>query len=249
MLGSLILTKQKRGDTAGCLDVADKYLDDTGNAAVASDFLVTAMTCAEKRAKDDDDPARIKALRERAVARWQALLADDKAPLSVDDRSDAMASLRETLDKLGKQDEAKAIAEQQRTLVDDAAAKATTPLAAMTYNWPRAEVYVYLHRPLELVPALEKSAADLPAEYDPSARLGWLFLKAGKLDEAATTWTDQAARARLRPAQGSPAHPARRHRGGRSRRCDRAQGARPSVRLYESLPAEASQCRKQWKHG
>jgi Tfp pilus assembly protein PilF len=60
----------------------------------------------------------------------------------------------------------------------------------MTYNWPRAEVYVYLKRPLDLVPALEKSAKDLPNEYDPRARLGWIYFKAGKLDEA-TKWTDE----------------------------------------------------------
>ena len=66
-------------------------------------------------------------------------------------------------------------------------------MAAMTYNWPRAEVYVFLERPLELVPALEKSARDLPGEYDPPARLGWIYWKGGKLDEA-VKWTDTALR-------------------------------------------------------
>ncbi len=61
----------------------------------------------------------------------------------------------------------------------------------MTYNWPRAEVYVYLGKPLDLVPALERSANDLPKEYDPPARLGWVYFKAGKLPEAAT-WIDKA---------------------------------------------------------
>ncbi len=199
VLGSLILTKFKHGDLAGCLDVADKYLDATGNAAVASDFLVTAMTCAEARAKDDGP--RVQALRERAVTRWKSLLADPKAPLSVDDRSDAMASLREALDALGKKGDAMMIAEQQRTLLDDAAGKAATPIAAMTYNWPRAEVYVYLGKALELVPALEKSAADLPTEYDPRARLGWLYLKAGKFPEA-TKWTDEALAMVYGPRKG-----------------------------------------------
>ena len=111
--------------------------------------------------------------------------------MSVDDRSDAMANLRETLDKLGKKDAAKAVAEKQLALLDDTAAKAGSPLAAMTYNWPRAEVYVYLERPLDLVPALERSAKDLPKEYDPRSRLGWIYLKAGKLPEAAK-WTDEA---------------------------------------------------------
>jgi tetratricopeptide (TPR) repeat protein len=41
------------------------------------------------------------------------------------------------------------------------------------------------------VPALEKSARDLPDEYDPRARLGWIYLKAGKLEDA-VKWTDEA---------------------------------------------------------
>ena len=61
----------------------------------------------------------------------------------------------------------------------------------MAFLWPRAEVYAYLERPLELVPALEKSVRDLPAEYDPPARLGWIYWKGNKLDEAAR-WTEAA---------------------------------------------------------
>ncbi|HEY1546947.1 MAG TPA: thioredoxin family protein [Kofleriaceae bacterium] len=192
VLGSLILTKSKRGDLAGCLDLAQTSMNATGNAAVASDFLVTAMDCADTAEKAKKLDAKLIAqVRGQAAARWQTLLADKTAQLSVDDRSDAMASLRDTLDKLGKPADAKAMAEQQAKLLDDAAAKAPTPLAAMTYNWPRAEVYVYLGRPLDLVPALEKSAADLPKEYDPPARLGWLYWKAQKYADAAT-WTDKA---------------------------------------------------------
>ncbi|MDQ3363989.1 MAG: thioredoxin family protein [Myxococcota bacterium] len=205
-LVALMSTKSKRGDHAGCVTIAEQAMGATGNAASASDFLYHAMTCADGlvagdgeagdargRAKDPKRVARATKLRERAVARWQQLLADPAAQLSVDDRSDAMANLREALIVLGKPEQGKAIAEQQRRMLDEAAAKAANPMAAMTYNWPRAEVYVFLGRPLELVSALEKSAADLPSEYDPPARLGWIYLQAGKLPEAAK-WTDQAVR-------------------------------------------------------
>jgi thiol-disulfide isomerase/thioredoxin len=192
VLGSLILTKYRRHDLAGCLDTAEQYMATTGNAAVASDFLVTAMSCADDAAKaGKPDAEAVKNVRTHAVARWKELLGDDTAQLSVDDRSDAMASQREAMDALGDKAGAKAVAEQQAKLLDDAAAKAPSPLAAMTYNWPRADVYVYLGRPLDLVPALEQSAKALPKEYDPPARLGWLYWKAGKLPEAAT-WTDKA---------------------------------------------------------
>jgi thioredoxin-like negative regulator of GroEL len=192
-LTSLIHTKHQRGDLAGCLELAGKSLGDTGNTATVTDFIVQALSCAAERKDDPAAAPQIKQLRERAVTRLTALVGDAGAVLSIDDRSDALATLREQLDELGRHAEAVATAEQQRALLDAAAAKTTTAMAAMTYNWQRCDVYAYLGKPLELVPALEKSARDLPTEYDPRARLGWIYLKAGKLPEAAT-WTDQALR-------------------------------------------------------
>ena len=188
-LVTLVTALRKQNKHADCLALVEKSMNDTGNTASASDFLASAMDCANELEKKEPD--RVKQFRDKAVAKWQALLADPKAPLSVDDRSDAMMYQREALAALGKPDEAKALAEKQRALLDDTAAKASSPMVAMTYNWPRAEVYAYLGKPLELVPALEKSAADLPKEYDPRARLGWIYLKGDKLAEAAK-WTDEA---------------------------------------------------------
>jgi thioredoxin-like negative regulator of GroEL len=197
-LVSLIAAKHKRGDLAGCVEIAEKSMADTGNAASATDFLIQATACAAELLGPEDGPrpapelaARVGKLREAAAARLGKLVDDAAAPLSVDDRSDAMATLRETLIALGRKADARAVAERQRALLDETAAKAPNPMAAMTYNWPRAEVYVFLDRPLDLVPALEKSVRDLPLEYDPPARLGWIYWKGGKLDEAAR-WTDAA---------------------------------------------------------
>jgi thioredoxin-like negative regulator of GroEL len=190
-LVSLLQTKRRRHDLAGCLDAAERSLDQTGNAAAATDFIVNAMICAEGLGSDPAAAPRIRRLRERAASRLAGLVADSHAPLSVDDRSDALATLRELLDALGKRAEARATAEKQRALLDAAAGQAATPMAAMTYNWQRCEVYTYLGRPLDMVPALEKSVRDLPGEYDPRARLGWIYLQAGKLPEAAK-WTDEA---------------------------------------------------------
>jgi len=234
-LTSLISTKHKRKDSAGCLDVAERSLDDTGNAAAATDFLVTALACAFELKAEAALADRIKKLRERAAARFAKLVADASAPLSIDDRSDALANLREVLDVLGKPAEAKATAEKQRAMLDDAAAKAATPMAAMTYNWQRCDVYVYLGKPLELVPALEKSAKDLPSEYDPRARLGWIYLKAGKLPEAAK-WTDEALRMVYGPRKarvlGQRAEIAEKQHDRAAEKLFRQE----TVKLWESLP-------------
>ena len=234
-LTSLIATKKKRKDYAGCLDVADKSLADTGSAAAATDFIVTAMTCADELKTEAPLAARIKQLRERSAARLAALLAEAGAPLSVDDRSDALATLRELLDALGKPADAKAAAQTQRALLDDAAAKATTPMAAMTYNWQRCDVYVYLGVPLELVPALEKSAKDLPTEYDPRARLGWLYLQAGKLPEAAK-WTDEALRLVYGPRKARVLGQRAEIAAKQGDKAVEKQFRQEAVKLWESLP-------------
>jgi thiol-disulfide isomerase/thioredoxin len=234
VLVALIGAKYKRNDLVGCVDLGLAAMDQTGTAASVADFLVWATACADERAKDD--PAKAQTLRERAAARLTALVDDPAAPLSVDDRSDAMANLRELLDTLGQKDQAHAIAVRQRALLDEAAAKAPSPMAAMTYNWPRAEVYAYLGTPLELVPALTQSAKDLPGEYDPLYRLGWVLYKAGKLDEAAASATRAAAlaygprKARIVSLSADIAHAKHDQDGERLARAE-------VVKIYAALPA------------
>jgi tetratricopeptide (TPR) repeat protein len=54
----------------------------------------------------------------------------------------------------------------------------------MTYTWPRVEVYSYLNETAELAPDLEKMVAELPAEYDPPARLASVYLEVGRTGDA-----------------------------------------------------------------
>jgi thiol-disulfide isomerase/thioredoxin len=180
----------RSGDPATCVAFATAHMAQTGRAASATDFLVTARGCADALA--EADPAAARAVREQAAARLEGLIADTDAPLSADDRSDAMYNLRHVYRALDRASDADGLAERQRALLDDAAARAPDPFIAMTYNWPRAEVYAYLGRPLELVPALEASAAALPGEYDPPYRLAFLHREAGQLDDAAA-WARKAA--------------------------------------------------------
>jgi thioredoxin-like negative regulator of GroEL len=233
VLVSLVQTKQRREDTAGCIALFAASVDDTGKAASATDFIAATQPCVETLAKTKPDEA--KALQERMIARLQGLLADPASHLSTDDRSDAMIYLRELLVEVGRKDEGIALAEQQRQLLEKAAAEAPTPDAAATYNWHLAEVFVFLARPLDAVPALEKSAAALPKEYDPPARLGWVYLKAGKLDEAAT-WTDRALALVYGPRKarllGQRAEIAGKQGDKATERKYRAE----AVALWESLP-------------
>lgn len=236
LLNMLVMVKGKRGDTKACLEIAEKYMDQAGNNALATNFIAMADGCAEKAMADAAMKDRAIALRARGIARWQAILADSSAPLSIDDRVEALGYLRDALDATGKPVDARQVAEQSRTLVDDAFAKAPTPIAKMTYIWPRADVYAYLERPLDLVADYEALAKQLPTEYDPPARLGWLYLKAGKLAEAAT-WTDKAVALVYGPRKGRVL--------AQRAEIAKAAGDKPTeksyreqaVKLWESLPA------------
>jgi thiol-disulfide isomerase/thioredoxin len=188
VLVSLISALWKGGDVAGCVELALSHGQQTGSTANATDFIVWSLQCAGDKSAD---PATAEAVRRLAVERLTPLIDDAAAPLSIDDRSDAMMNLREALAALGQPDAAKAMAERQLTFLADAAAAAPDAWAASTYNWPRAEVHVWLQRGPELVTALEKSAADLPREYDPPYRLAWVLMKSGE-PARALPWAERA---------------------------------------------------------
>ncbi len=186
VLVSTISVVKARGPAETCVEFALAHLGETGRAASATDFIGGALGCS-----DTVPPALGKQLWAAAATRLEQVVADTGAPLSADDRSDAMMYLREVYDRLGRPTDAVAMAERQRALLDDAAAKADNPLAASTYNWPRAEVYVYLSRHAEIIPILEQSAKDLPEDYDPPYRLAWVHKEAKQYDQA-KLWIEKA---------------------------------------------------------
>jgi len=226
-LASLQLTRKKRGDHAGCAVLSAENLDAVGKTAIATNFYQVALEWATET-KDT-------ALRDRAITALKSVLADPTAPLSVDDRAEALGYLRDALDETGDDAGATEAAEQARKLLDDAFAAAPTAFQRMTYIWPRAEVYAYLERPLDLVADYAKLSAELPTEYDPPARLGWLYLQARKYPEAAQ-WTDKALalvygprKARLLSQRAEIAA------GAGDKATERAMREQ-AVKLWESLP-------------
>ncbi len=185
-----------------------------GHTPAAADFVYYLHACA--RGVEPPDPSLLPA----AEAALEAVLADEGAPLTVDDRSEALRIAREIHLSLGRSKAARARAEAQRALLEEAAAGAD-PRTALTWHWPRAEVHAFLGRPAALIPAFEASEAALPEEYEPPYRLAWIQWKAGRLDEA----------------QGSAKRAIARVYGPRAARAwalladiERARGDRPATR-------------------
>jgi tetratricopeptide (TPR) repeat protein len=181
-----VLVKQiaalyRGGDLAACAELGARENKRAGLGMTASvtDFAYYADSCADQL---DDERAR--QVRKQLSEAVRAVALAPNSALSIDDQSDALVRLRELAEKLGDQETARAMAARQRELLDRAVAQAKTPLGRMTYVWPRAEVYGYLGQADKLIPDLKQLEADLPKEYDPPFRLAWVYLQAGRLDEA-----------------------------------------------------------------
>lgn len=163
-----------------CAKLAAKAVDATGTAGSAADFCYWGDKCAGHLT----DKAFAKDLRRRLVARIEKVVGDPRAPLSIDDRSEALRIEREILLAMGEADAARKVAERQKTLLDLAAKRAETPAQAMTYNNHRVDVYLFLGQGKALVPALRAQVAKLPGAYDPAYRLAQLYAGLDQYDAA-----------------------------------------------------------------
>jgi thioredoxin-like negative regulator of GroEL len=188
VLVSYIASQRKQHRAVECVNTVQSRLSEVTPSASRTDFLAYSLDCADELAKDQPDLART--VRELAARELLALANDPSAPLSPDDRADALVYVRAAFDALGRKEDARASAERQAQLLDEAVAT-SRPMVAMTYSWPLVEVYTYLARPLALVPTLEKLSAELPKEYDPPYRLAQVLRNGGKLDDA-VIWAQKA---------------------------------------------------------
>ena len=173
-------------DADACADIARSHIRETGSSTSAVRFSRYTVWCAEGQAGQDEQRALFE-----LSDRWLSELLAGEHQLSSDDQSTALRTRRRIYQALDQKDEARDLARRQRELLDRAAAKASSPLAAATYSWPRSEVYTYLGEPEALLPDLVQIAGALPGEYDPPYRVAWLFLQAGDL-ESAQMWAARA---------------------------------------------------------
>ncbi len=223
-------------DWSTCAALGAGAAEQTGNSASAADFAYYALDCAGHL--PDGDQKR--SLYELFVGRLTRLAADPDAPLSVDDRADALRILREARQELGDTAGARAAAETARALLDKAVAEAPSRLAAATHNYLLVDVYMWLGRGKELIPVLERSAADLPREYDPPYRLATVHLGLGDPPRA-LHWAEKSLALAYGPRKARVwSLIAEIHRARKDRAAEVA-ARREVVKVYEDLPAGQKQ--------
>jgi tetratricopeptide (TPR) repeat protein len=156
-------------------------MQNTGDTSIASDFVAAVNGCAERL---PDGDAAAKQLREKSIARLEQVLAKSDAPLSVDDRSDADATLMELLDASHQHERAVEVAKARARLLEDAAARAPDATMAATFDAHRTDTYLYLGEPQKAEQLLAQREKEIPDDYNPPARLARVLLEEKKLPDA-----------------------------------------------------------------
>jgi tetratricopeptide (TPR) repeat protein len=186
-------------DAGRCVELGIAAMDQTGSAASASDFAANAAMCSDKLPAGDPRQAKV---REAAERRLTALVADEDAPLSADDRGDAWGWLAALKKERGDEAGARATYEARVKLLADAAAKAPDPASAMTFDWARADSYLALDRGQEAIDLLLARELALPQNYNPPAWLARVYFRQGRLPEARAA-IDRALQRGDGPRKGS----------------------------------------------
>jgi tetratricopeptide (TPR) repeat protein len=164
-----------------CVRLALKEMGNTGESAIATDFIGYAESCAGSLPESDEEVLRLRAL---AIERIGQVLARPDAPLAADDRSDALANLAELLDMSHRHDEAVAAMKQRAEVLEKAAAAAPDATTASTFDPHRTDTYLYLKTPTRAEQLLAQREKEMPADYNPPARLARVYLTEKKLPEA-----------------------------------------------------------------
>ncbi|WP_437643539.1 thioredoxin family protein [Sorangium sp. So ce362] len=175
-----LVSALRRKDAAACADVGRAHVGEVKGAALPADFASVLLACA---AALPDGKAQ-RAAREAAVARLRSIVESPPADSSADDRADAWGLLAEGLQALGDAAGARAANESKLAVLERAAKEAKAPEAAAAYDYGRAMAYLALSRGDEAVAMLKEREAQMPASYEPPARLAQVLHAMGREAEA-----------------------------------------------------------------
>jgi tetratricopeptide (TPR) repeat protein len=96
---------------------------------------------------------------------------DPTAPMSPDDRGDALRIVWDAEESLGRHPAALAAARERLAVLDAAAKRAKSPAVASTFDGGRLETLVFLGRAREAAAFLAERERELPDDYNPPHRL------------------------------------------------------------------------------
>jgi thioredoxin-like negative regulator of GroEL len=176
----LLYCQRREGRHAACVETGLTEVPRAEGASAPTDLAGTLLDCADKL---PDAAARARAY-EVAIARLRREVDKPWDGASIDDRSDALALLSTALAARGERAGAAALLTRQRSLLEEAAARATSPEARATFDYARMNSYLAAGDGARAVELLDERTKEMPENYEPRARLAQALTSLGRHEEA-----------------------------------------------------------------
>ena len=180
---SLAVTLKRRERYAECVELALSTLrgNALGRSSTLADFAATALDCA---AHTSTTPEDAKIVRELVAETLETVARDPGAPMSPDDRADALRIVWDAHEALGRHEAALEAARERLAVLDAAAKRAPNPAVASTFDGARLETLVFLGRAREAAAFLAERERELPDDYNPPHRLAIAYDALGEGESA-----------------------------------------------------------------
>lgn len=180
---SLLFCYQTTRNHVACLALAKSRIESLRGTPSGANLAASGLDCAL------DLPPTVPG-RDEAVAAFakdlRAVLADSTLALAADDRSAYYSSLVSEREEAKDAEGAHRLAQEWVAELDLDAARAATPEQRTALDPNRLSAFEAAERLEGAIPMLEQSEKDFPQDYNPPARLAYVYLKLKRYGEART---------------------------------------------------------------
>jgi len=178
---SLLFSLQSTRDRAGCVSLARQALPSLRNSASAANLAGSGLDCALALPPDASGRAEaIAAFEEDA----RAVLANRAVRIAADDRSALYGSLVSAREDAKDSDGARRVAGGWVADLDAEADRVKTAEQHTALDPNRLGAYEAAGEIERAIPMLERSEREFPGDYNPPARLAYVYLKLKRYDDA-----------------------------------------------------------------
>jgi tetratricopeptide (TPR) repeat protein len=147
----------------------------------AANVATTGLSCATSL---DEGQARRAELVTKLEKASREVFDDKKLVMSADDRSGMYMALIEARQDAKDEAGAKKLQAEWSAFLDESAAKATTAEQRAVFDPHRLSAYIEVGTPEKAIPMLEQSEREFPDDYNPPARLAYVYKAMRQWDQA-----------------------------------------------------------------
>ena len=178
---SRLFSLQAIHDDSECARLAREMLAPLRDTASGANLAASGLDCTLALPADSPNRAESVAFFESET---RAILKDPGRKLAADDRSAMYSSLFSAREEIKDAQGAHALASEWVAELNEAAARASNAEQRTALDPNRLSAFEAAGQLEEAIPMLERSEKDFPADYNPPARLAFVYLKIHRYDEA-----------------------------------------------------------------